>query len=360
MKRKIFWKIYWVLVLLLLLAIFGVWYVLYDFLGVYEAAQPVHKMDELMKLFTDPQMDQIMQYLEDTYSEDKKEDVKQYIANRLAGKELSYDNAYGADSNNSPAFRVRDEEGELCRVYLKAKEQRGRYDAKIWELDRIENLVHTREPIEIIAPEGYIVNVDGVRLDESYVIAKESDNDLENQKYLEAFGDYIELPSRVTYRVDELYLEPEVSCQTPDGQTDIERVSKTAECVYQYEAVFYENLEAALVERIESFSKTYVNYVTNDVEAAEVLQYILPDTDLYRRMATIEKTNVWTPKHSAVEFSDMEVSEYKTYGEKFFTCKLHFTYLIPYMMGNSEYDTWLRFYWVFDENDWKLAEMFIE
>lgn len=360
MKKGIFWKIYWVLVLLFVLIIIGIWYVLYDFLAVYESAQPIHKMESVMTMFTENKVDQILRYTVADYSVQKSEDVKTYIHNLLEGKELTFAKSYGVDTDNFPVFSVRDENGEICKVYLKAKTQRGRYNSKEWELDRIENLVHRLEPIEIIAPEGYIVKVDGEVLDETFEVDTTEINELDNWSYIKAYSDYITFPSIVTYRVEELYLQPEITCTTPDGLTTVERMEGTAEYTYQYEGIYYEQIDEKIAEKVKNFAKKYVNYVTNDEEASEVLKYVLPNTPMYTRMQAIEKTNVWTPKHSAVEFSDMEILEYKTYGDRFFTCKLHFTYMIPYMMGNSEYDTMLHFYYVKDHGEWKIAEMFIE
>jgi hypothetical protein len=360
MKKKIFWKTYLILVLLALVVMGIVWYRLYDFLGVYEAAQPEHTMESILAMFTDDNVENLLSYAEEEYSPQKADEVQQNVSERLAGKNFSFAKKIGTYTDDAPAYSVRDDDGEVCVVYLKALEERAKYNSKVWELDRIENLVQKLDPVRIIAPEDAILLVNGEEIDDSCRVDTEVPEELASLEEADLIQNYTEFPKTVTYELDELYFEPEVTCYTPDGSVEIEPNADAPERTYEFDPVYYETMDEDMAEEIREFAKKYVNYVTNDVESSVVLVYVLPDSVTYSRLETVTKMNVWTPRHNPVQFSDMELYDYRTYSDTFFTCKLHFTYLIPYFVGDSEYETWLTFYYVKADGEWKIADMLIE
>jgi hypothetical protein len=360
MKKKIFWKIYLCFVLLALIVMGVVWYRLYDFLGAYEAAQPEHTMENVLAMFTDDDAENLLSYTEQEYSPQKTDEVLQSVSERLAGKNFSFTKKIGTYTNDAPAYSVRDDDGEVCVVYLKALEERAKYNSKVWELDRIENLVQQLDPVRIIAPENAILLVNGEEIDDSCRVDAEVPEELTSLEEAELIQNYTEFPQTVTYELDELYVEPEVVCYTPDGSVELEPSVDAPERTYEFDPVYYETMDEDMAEQIREFAKKYVNYVTKDETAATVLAYVLPDSLTYTRLEAVAKMNVWTPRHSAVQFSDMELYDYRTYSDTFFTCKLSFTYLIPYMMGDSEYETCLTFYYVKADGEWKIADMLIE
>lgn len=360
MKKGIFWKIYVFFFLLAAIAIGSVWYLLYDFLIAYEAAQPIHTMEAVMPMFTEGRAEDILSYTIADYSESKKDEVIESVSQRIAGKEIIFGKKFGEYSDEVPAYSIRDEEGEICVVYLKAKAERAKYDSKIWELDRIENLVHVLDPIDIIAPENYIVEVNGTQVDDSYMVSSEMIEEVKSIEEYDLISTYTDFPSIVSYHMEEFYVEPVVTCYTPDGAVELEPNVDAPDRTYQYESVYYETIDEDMAQEIKDFSHKYVNYVTRDEEAAEVLKYVLPKTVTYERLEKIEKMNKWTPKHKTVQFSDMEIYDYRTYSDCFFTCKNHFTYMIPYRMGDSEYETDLTFYYLLVDGKWKIVEMLIE
>lgn len=357
-KKLIFWRIYLSVVIVLLLIIAGVWFTLIDFLKYYESAQPTHLMDALVKEVQEGTVDELLAYSDATYSEDKTEEVKQSILASVDKETLAYTMKRTDNSDEEPVYRIYDVDGEICLVTLRAKEERAKYDSKVWEVKSVDDLVKPLEPITIVAPQNYIVEVNGEALAEDSAIESTLPAEIEALEEIELISKYTDFPTVNTYHIEELYVEPEIVCYVPDKSATV--TAEESENTYTFQAVSYETLDAGMQEEIKEFSKKYVKYCTGDVSSSEVLTHVISNTVTAKRLSAISSMNVWTPKHSAVQFSDMEIYDYRRYSETFFACKLHFTYMIPYMMGDSSYETDLTYYYLLVDGKWKIAEMIIE
>lgn len=180
-KRKLSWGIkllIWAAFLLILGAVGCI--VLYNYTGVYERTRPEIAMDALM---ADMDEDDWYRAIRETVPEDstpfESNEVlfDEYFKSFLRGSSFTYTRALDS-SAEQPRFSVYGGRYRAATVTLKAKAGgKGGFGRSEWEVERIEafdfRTALTGLTVQIDAPNGYRLFVNGVAVPESYLTASD-------------------------------------------------------------------------------------------------------------------------------------------------------------------------------------------
>lgn len=347
-KKKIFWKVYWVIFALLLAAVITVLYILYQFLIVYENSQPQYLMNDIMTLFEENKIEELLSYEKSEYDKEYEKDISLGYLERVEGKEFSYGIKYGEYTDLEPVYAIYADKDEVAKVYLKADEKRGKFNSKIWKLDGITGVVEKRDPITIAAPSSYIVTVNG-----RTVTNDMSDSETEIEAKEHYLGYVKDLPTMNTYTVSDIYCTPEVECKTPDGQI----VSRLDSDKYDFEFDLRNNeVSEEFKTEIDSFVHHYVRFCMNEENSSSVIGLFIDGTPSYHKIRTMGQVAIYSGAHDKLEISPIEVEEYTIYNENAYKLKLKFDYTVSYRDVSRVNATVLVLYYAKIDGQWKIAE----
>ena len=355
-KSRVFWKIYAVVAGLIALAIAVTLIIFHNFLASYEAAQPVHTMEEVAKIFDNADVDTILSYCAEDYPEEYESVIKSMIVSKLKG-EVTYAKKLSVYEENEPAYSLRVDGSEVAIVYLSLDAKRGSFNAKQWSFDYVEGLIDEAETITITAPEGYVLTVDGKTIDETYLTETTVVDSITGQ---DEVVNYTELPKLCTYTVGNLYGDPEVHCYTADGVTEV-AADSAEEDSYTYG--FYQDnaISDEMRESLIEVAKVYTDYATNDAEFSSFAKYLYQGTEFYKDMSNAQDGLEWVLAHSSEKgYSEFDVHDYTIYTDSFYTVQVDFTVTVNYTNGQvKENATSLTFYYVQIDGAWELIQIYI-
>lgn len=350
-QKKIFWKVYWVIFSLLLVGIIGIFVILYQFLGVYEAAKPEKKMDELLNCFTSRDWS-VLDYAKEDYPLDAKEDILEDLQERTADKTFSYRVAYGKFTPEKPVYTIYADDEEFVTVTLEPDAETGRFHSKIWKVQQIDGLVKVYDEYTILASSDYIVkNGETILTEEQIVERKELQLEDHYESYVQGF------PELVVYQTPKGYKRPEITCVTEDGREVSEEKSE------EYDVVFPRNVHEEpsqeRKEEMERFVGHYVRFCMNEEELQDVLGYFIPGTVTYGIMKEMNIIRQYGGRHDRLELSEVTVEEYEIYHDEAYRAKLSFDY-IRYKGDVVKHNpTVLELFYGKVDGEWKIVDMSI-
>lgn len=350
-KRKIFWKVYWVLFALGFAAVITVLIVLGNFLSTYESAQPQHKMEEILVLFQEHRTEEILQYDPVTFNENCRGDIIAAYEEKLEKKEITYTKKYGEYSDIHPVYSVWADDTEVAKVYLCPDEKRGKFNSKIWEIEKVTGIVNKLDDIEIVAMANQLVEVNGTPLTESQIVSSEIVEDAEH------YGEYIsDFPQSVTYHVGDIYKIPEVKCYTKDKSTEIP--AETGEFPrYTYGLHHEQDVSGEMKTVLDSFVHHYVNYCMNEESFDNIRDLFIPGTSTFELMEKIKSMSKWSGKHDRIDIDEIKVTDYVIYSEDAYKVTLDFNYTVRLNDRFRDNPTRLTLYYGVVDGKWKIVEM---
>lgn len=351
-KSSVFIKIYLGVTLAVLIVIAIVWCVLWNFLKAYEASQPQYKIDSIVNELNDGKVDEYIRYIQ--YQTGELEDdavYKKYINDKLCSGNMEYTRKSCEYSKDTPVYQLKVSGNNAGVVYLKKSDKRAGFNTPIWEIDRIDNVIEQTKDYTVTVPKGSQVMVNGVSLEQSYVI-----DDNAECKNLGNVTKYITAPKMTVYKLTGLVSQPDIKVTGPVYNSELEPESdEDGQIVYGFEST--DSLKAEQEERIIAITKTYGNYVTNDVGYSALSPYILPGSYATSYLKNIAKTNIWTASHSANDFDGLTVYNYQIYTDTCFSCEVKFNLVIHTYSQDFTYPTHIKYVFIKSGNTWYVADI---
>ena len=179
-----------------------------------------------------------------------------------------------------------------------------------WVLETLSVVIDRKVSCQITTLPENTVTVNGVALDESYII-KTSTTHAED--YL---PDGLHGHQTVVYAVTGLLKAPEVTVTNNSAAVDM---------IFDPETGAYSQVTdcgtMADTERdaLVSASKVYCRYMIGNVAASTVRQYFDSNSKAYKVMTSIDK---WMQKYLGYRFADAEITEFHRYSDELFSAKV--------------------------------------
>ena len=319
-----------------------------DWLVTYEASQPDNKSEQIFQqLFADPDWAEIytMSAQEDTLFETK-ESYAAYMEQKVGGAELTYSKT-SAGLSGGQKYIVKLGEEKLATFTL-TNSVESELEIPQWELDTIEVFFTRNESVTIQTQFGRTITVNGIPLDDSYIIQATST----------VAEDY--LPEGVggkrssTFYVDGLLYAPEIVVTDINGNT-VQMTYDAQTCTYS--EVLPDNGEIPDEEynTVLNAIQAYCRYMIG-IKSAPISSYFDTSSDIYK---SITRNELWFKGYSSYNFSDAQVSDYVLYCEDLFSARVSIT--LNVIRGNGsvkkfEVDNTL-FLTKNGNGKWKITEM---
>ncbi len=209
-KKKVskFWALFVPIYSGIILAIGAVGcYILYQYMDAYESSRPENVMDEFLASTTEADW---INYMKNTGSlefsafDDRSDIIDNYFDVSCKGKKVSYSEAVSVSTVDAPVYNVKAGSASMVRAFLE-KDKDLPFGFSSWKVEHVEAYIPTQNmaslTIRIEAPHSYPLAINGVSLDEKYIIdanvAHENVSTLEQR--------YSSIPTRALYEVSGLY-----------------------------------------------------------------------------------------------------------------------------------------------------------
>lgn len=253
--------------------------VLYRYAEAYEASLPEGVMDDFMASTTPEQWYEYVRRganLTVSGFEDGEALFQSYYDAAVQGRTMTYWKDMERYSPNAPVYKVRCGGVDLCLVYLvPIGDNAAGFGRQLWQVGQVQSIFSLDElesvAVEIDAPQGMEVFLNGVALGSNYLVGDVPAPDL-----TELESRFPQPPTYVRYRVDAMYGEITVT----DAQNRVLSPSTEEDGVVRY--VLHQTGEYAVTVRAPATVTVSVNGVeltAND--AAKVEDGILAGLETY-------------------------------------------------------------------------------
>ncbi len=308
----IFYSIYAAFIVLFFIAVFCVMSPLRDWLVKYEASQPNHKRDEIFsQLFADPDWEEIyrLAQVEDTAFENSRSFATGMEA-LVGDQELTcLETSAGLSGDKKYIVKLGDKKIASFTLTGGADSQ---VDIPQWELGKVEVFFERTESVTVQRFPGQTVYINGVALDDSYVIRKVS---TVAEKYL---PDGIQGFQLEQLQVTGLMVPPVVAAKDSAGNV-IQLTQDSETGIYSPAAAV---MEASTEEKALALNavQTYAKYMIGQSGLWSIQQLYQTDSQFYQ---TLEKSELgWMQSYASYGFTDAQYSEYYRYSDSLFSIRI--------------------------------------
>ncbi len=308
-KRKIFYKLYSVYILLFCIVMTVVLYKLYIWLTDYEASQPTHKADEVFsEMFENPDWGALYDRvgIKDSVYEGREAYIA-YMTEKVGETPLKLIKTSAGLSGDKKYFVKLKEENLLSFTLVSSEpSERG---ITTWSLGDIELFYEHEEGVRVQLQTGHTVMLNGIPLDEECVIQR-----LETvaEEYLPVG---VHGKRQQVLVEDGLLVEPEI--------TIVDEVGKEQKVIYDVQTDTYieqveefkigEDERDAVLRAAQEYSKHMLGI------KVKLSEYFNTDSEIYK---VIRKNENWMSGYSNYEFSEAEFTNYYPYTDDLFSVRV--------------------------------------
>ena len=289
-----------------------------DWLTVYEASQPDKRSQEIFdEIFADPDWGKIydMAGLEGTQFEGKDAYIT-YMENKVGDSELTYSKtSAGLSGGQKYIVKLGDEKVATFTMRNPITDE---LEIPEWSLDKVEAGFFTRnEDVAILTQPGRTVTLNGVPLDESYVVKTTSsvvDGYLpegihgERTALLYAKG-FLVAPEVIVIDENGAAVELEYNVET-NTFSESTFVNAAASEISQAE-------QDALLHAVYAYCKHMIG-----AKGANLTKHFDTKSAIYK---TITKNELWFKGYARYDFTEATVTEYHRYTEDLFSARVQIT-----------------------------------
>lgn len=341
MKKKfpVFYKIYFAVLALLLIAGGVGLFWLRGFLADYEAAQPKHAADAIYaQYYASGDFAALAKKCAGDDPFLSPDALAAYLTEACAGKELSWSS--GTATDGQPTYVVKAGDVKISSFTLRQKEEPGARFAQ-YEADTFACFYQT-DTVAVVAPAGYTVSVNGIDLSETYVTEKD----------LPGEGDHL-LPEGVAgvkynrYEVTTLSGAPIVTtASSPEGVPAPIAYDETAQ-VWKASPLFDDSLAADHADFAIETAEIYALYLSNDLPFRSIANYLDLDSELYEDVR--DTITYFVIDHDNADFENEVATEFYGYSDDVFSCRVTLTQVLT--QGTNQFRDYFDSTLFFRRND---------
>ncbi len=332
-----FYRIYFVVVAVALVAIvIGlVW--LNGAVADYEVAQPVHAAEEVAALFEEGDWDRI--YDLDTSAKDISDGDRALYVERLTELTDDGDIAWSPAFSSNPdevKYTVTLEDDKLATFTLVPSGQTTSHGNRLWKLGSITTHVAVEgteaagdlsvAPYRVKAPEGYTVTVNGRELTAEDAIAT-------GEAIFQAdfLPEGVTAPTMTEYAFFSEEGEPVLSAKDASGKEVTVEPDGDSRwvCNLKEDEDFKNQFSSAIVALAERVAK----YTVKDLSRNGIMKDVASESPAESILKKF--SNDWAPPHKTATVTDAKVTDFHVLSDDCFTCHVEFTFTLRTRRGND-------------------------
>lgn len=282
-------------------AVFGLTKV-WGYAEEYEASRPAKAMDEYVAALSENLWDEsIANAISAMPHEMQTDEECAEIVKSMLKNEISYSRIAGTGGSDVTAnYSLRCGDHVFGTVTLKEDESKAgevKYGMLPWIVYKEEfDFTGLYSSVQVTVPASYSVELNGHELGEEYII----ESGIQYDVLTEYYQDYPNLPTKVTYKFDNIIgnLEP-VILDENGNETVIDESRDDSQ--------FITPVDEATLSRLNEFAgkfvERYKEYIAGEFEPSYGYQRLLPyvklDSDLDQRLKAAQDGIFWSHKHGA-------------------------------------------------------------
>ena len=332
-----FYRIYFVVVAVALVAIvIGlVW--LNGAVADYEVAQPVHAAEEVAALFEEGDWDRI--YDLDTSAKDISDGDRALYVERLTELTDDGDIAWSPAFSSNPdevKYTVTLEDDKLAACTLVPSGQTTSHGNRLWKLGSITTHVAVEgteaagdlsvAPYRVKAPEGYTVTVNGRELTAEDAIAT-------GEAIFQAdfLPEGVTAPTMTEYAFFSEEGEPVLSAKDASGKEATVEPDGDSRwvCNLKEDEDFKNQFSSAIVALAERVAK----YTVKDLSRNGIMKDVASESPAESILKKF--SNDWAPPHKTATVTAAKVTDFHVLSDDCFTCHVEFTFTLRTRRGND-------------------------
>lgn len=332
-----FYRVYFSLVALALVAVVigMVW--LNGVVKDYETAQPVHVAEQVARLFEIS--DYASLYAMDTSAQDiSGGDMNFYVEQMkalTAGKTIAWRAAFSSNADEKHYGVTLDGERFASFTLVPSGETTG-HGNRLWKPGSVTTNVVLKgsgaegDPVaatyRVEVPTGYTVTVDGEALTEADVVV--AAKSVLPEDFLPSG---VSAPTLTEYGFDSESEAPNIVVTTPAGQTaELQPDGENRwTCPVPENTEFREKYGQAVIKLGERIAK----YTAKDLSRAAILTNVVSDSPAEKILKKF--SNSWAPSHKSSSINNAVVSEFYVLSEDCFTCRVEFNFVLTSRREND-------------------------
>ena len=332
-----FYRIYFGVVAVALIAIFIGLHWLTGVVADYEIAQPSHVAEDVAKLFEEGNYDAI--YDADTSAQAISGGDRAFYVDSLksvsAGKRVGW--SFASESEGQRRYTVTLDSDKFADFTLVPSGETTAHGNVLWKLGSITTNVVTESAVQasdpsmatcrVQAPTGCAVTVDGVPLTEENIIRRD----------ISVLPDKFELPKGVTApTLTEYGFNPEGEAPqvaVTDANGEAMAVSETSENIWLCLPREDADMKARCEDAVGKLAQRIAKFTSQDLSQGAVLDNTVPGSPAETQLKRF--SNRWAPTHKSVSFKDMTVSQFYVLSNDCFTCHVSFDFIITSVRDND-------------------------
>lgn len=342
----LFYSVYATLIVVFFIAMAFAMGALQNWLVKYEASQPKVKCQQVFdELFGDPDWANIytLAGASDTSFENK-DSYAAYMENTVGDEKLTYiETSAGLSGDKKYIVRLGTEKVATFTLTTEDK------DAEIpdWKLGKVEIFFTRGNAFTIITDGGNTVTVNGVKLDDSYIVRTVSTT---AEKYLpEGIHGY----RLAEYHVDGLLAQPQIIVTNANGE-NVEMAYDADTATYT-QSITPPTIGDSEYSTVLTAAQTYCRYMIGAMGKADLKTCFDASTKIYE---TITTNTTWMQSYKGYDFSKETISDFYRYSDSLYSAKIELTLMVTRKNGTvKDYNLSSTFFLENQNGSWKVIEM---
>ncbi len=329
----VFYGVYFFLIAAFIIGMLVGMNALKNWLVDFEKSQPTAKSQEIYdQLFADPDWAQL--YADSGQEDTLFEGAQQYAGYMTAlvgDRQLTMARtSMGLDTLREKYVIMLDK--NILADFILLNEAGAEAAMPDWTLESVNLTLTRKESVKILSVPGHTVYVNGVALDDSYLISTTAT--LAEQYLPEGLHGY----RAQTYLVSGLMTKPNVTAQDADGK--LVELQYDAETNTYAESITAQEMSEDIRQRAIEAAKLYARYtlISNEVSSKVTLQtHFDPNGETYQALPA--KWELWIQSNKGYQFSEPVVSDYYAYSDSLYSVRIALTTTVTRTDGTTkDYD----------------------
>ena len=350
-RAKLFYPIYFSV---LIVAVAAIWFVcgrLRPYLADYELSNPQYAAENAMRYFERADAETFYEYTSAAHPEMFEHEDKQayidWLSARMQNASFEYNMAYSSD----PAVRrynVKMNGERFGSFSLREKPNSTDYGFSTWEFDGLETIVPEATSYEVIAPSDAAVFVGDQRLTSADAVETGIDTPWTGHMLL----DETPAPTQTRYAFTRFFGNPVITATDASGKACA--VTGDGESGFTVHFPNDDALQAETEARVKEFVTAFSSFTASDLTTYRMLKFVRKGTKAY---SIIEKfDNQWFGKHVSTSVENLTMENFIRFTDDTMACDISYDFFVRFQNDEQTYPTAYRFYFVLRSGEWYLYE----
>ena len=347
-KKRIFYPVYFTLIVLFFIAVAIGCVKLNGYLKDYQRSDSRPAVEEAFSRFTSLDIDTLAGSCDwSAYPNEDIGDYRRWLQEYVAGaqpQDFTY-KALRSEEKDKKKFSVKLRGESFGTFTIREIPNSTEYGFSTWEFDSVEVVMPQATEYSVTVPAGYSVTADGERLTEP------SETGIASVWTGHMLKEETKAPSFNRYTVERTFGVPQFEVTDLDGRSvELTEGENGPECAFSSDT----RLADELTGRVKKIASVFSAFTSADVSRGEVLGYARKGTNAYEVLEKFD--NDWFGSHSSAWMDNFSADNFIRFTDDTAACDVHYDYTAEFSAGTKVYETNYRFYLVLRDDVWYLYD----